>query len=368
MTCMEDCIKCKSWELGFAVYMCPCCWEKQTIHFTCKRRFCSSCSKPLCDKFINNIRERLPTNISYIHITFTLPEELRDFWLKYRHTWSLNAIFQESARIIKEYFYEKFGIVPGIFSMIHTFWSHVNWNPHLHLVSTLGGIAVNSEWEEERIDISKKYLSFRYFKEKRRALIAERCRSTLNEYDPERYNKRNTIIKKLFKKSWYVQLSDPIIDVTRIMSYITRYMYRSPVSISKIIDSTLTDDPHTSTITIKYTHKKPREERTITYSVFEFLGMIMRQLPDKNFRTIRFYWLFAQNKRKKDIQKIHKLVPRKQEEHISKRPVKFTDRMREAFGKNPLQCSNCKQEMMLISITYFSKRKQIFSTKYFNTS
>jgi len=139
---MEDCIKCKSWELGYATYECPCCWERQIVCFTCKRKFCSSCSKPLCDRFINRIRERLPTNISYIHITFTLPEELRDFWIKYRNTWALNIIFQEAAKMIKEYLYEKFGIKPGIFSMIHTFWSHVNRNPHLHLVCTLGGTAI----------------------------------------------------------------------------------------------------------------------------------------------------------------------------------------------------------------------------------
>jgi len=217
------------------------------------------------------------------------------------------------------------------------------------------------------MDISEKYLSFRSFKSKRRARIAEKCRNTLEKYDPENYNKRDKVIEKLFKKSWYVQLSDPIIDVSHVMSYITRYMYRSPVSVSKIIDSNLTDDPHTSTITIKYTHKKPREERIITYTVFDFIGMIMRQLPDKNFRTIRFYWLFAQNTRKDNIPKIHELVPRKPEKPIPKRPTKFVDRMRKSFGEKTLHCSNCDQEMILHSITYFSKRTGTFSTKYFDS-
>jgi len=35
-------------------------------------------------------------------------------------------------------------------------------------------------------------------------------------------------------------------------------------------------------------HKKPREERFITYTIFEFLGKIIRQLPDKYFRTVRY--------------------------------------------------------------------------------
>lgn len=364
---MEDCIKCKSWELWFATYKCPCCWDKKTVYFTCKRRFCSSCSKPLCDRFINNIRKRLPTNISYSHITFTLPEELRNFWLKYRHTWVLNILFQQSAKIVKDYFNEKFGISVGIFSMIHTFWSHVNRNPHIHLVTTLGGIFTNSEWEEERMDISEKYLSFRSFKKRWRALIAKKCREILKEHDPQSYNKRNKVINTLFKKSWYVSLSDPIIDVERVMSYITRYMYRAPVSINKIIKCKFTDNPHTSTVTIKYMHKKPREKRIVTYSVFDFIWMIMRQLPDKNFKSIRFYWLFAQNTRKQNIPKIHTLVPRKEKTKIPLRPIKFADRIRISFWENPLHCSKCKVSMIIQSITYFSKKTNTFKTKYFDS-
>jgi len=56
--------------------------------------------------------KRLPMNVHYIHITFSLPEEIRDIWLKYRHTGILNIIFQEAHNIIKNFFMERFGIVP----------------------------------------------------------------------------------------------------------------------------------------------------------------------------------------------------------------------------------------------------------------
>jgi len=55
------------------------------------------------------------------------------------------------------------------------------------------------------------------------------------------------------------------------MGYVTRYMYRPPVSLTKIIDCNLTDDINDSSITLKYFHKKPHEERIITYSMFEFM-------------------------------------------------------------------------------------------------
>lgn len=366
MKCMKDTTKCWSWALWFATYWCT-CWKKTIINFTCKRKFCSRCSQPLSDKLINNVRVWLPTNIQYIHITFTLPEELRNFRLEYRHIGALNTIFQEAARTTRQYLMEKFSITPWIFSMIHTFWSHANRNPHIHLVSTLWWISVNSDKEKERINIKEKHLSFRSFKKRRRALIAKECRKILKKHDPKNYQKRNKIIEKLFKKSWYVTLSDPIIDVTKVVNYITRYICRPPISVAKIVDANLTKCPYESSITIKYTHKKPREERTVTYSIFDFIWMICRQLPDKYFKTIRFYWLFAHNKRKVTIPFIEEKTKSGNSPKIEKKPTNFKDRIRQTFGKNPFFCENCNCDMELLSITYFSKKLQSFTTNYFDS-
>jgi len=365
LKCFDDLRKCKSQELWFSTFSCPDCNTKKYFFFTCKRRICSSCSKPLCDKRMNGMSERLPTNIPYLHITFTLPEELRDLRLKYRKHNALAIIFKQAQEIIKDIFLKRFGCEPWIFSVIHTFWSYVNRNPHLHFITTLWGI--DCDWE--RISTKGEYISYKSINKQRRARIISERRSLLLQHESnDDFNRQNTIFKKIFKKNWYVTVSDPIFEVSYVMSYIARYMYRPPISITKIVNTTFTDNPHTSTITLKYFHKAPHEERTITYTIFEFLWLIARQLPDKYFRNVRYYWIFTPQRRKKYLAIISNIPAEKGiTKPLKKRPKSFQERMISAFGKNPLKC-NCWWDMKIESITFRSKKKNSFLTKYFDSS
>ena len=36
-------LKCKTWDLGYAIYQCPNCGEEKVAPHTCKSRICSSC-------------------------------------------------------------------------------------------------------------------------------------------------------------------------------------------------------------------------------------------------------------------------------------------------------------------------------------
>jgi len=277
----------------------------------------------------------------------------------------LSIIFEEAHNIIKDFFLKRFGCEPGIFSVMHTFWSYVNWNPHLHIVFTLWG--VNFEWEW--ISAKWEFISYKSFKDKWRARIIQRLREFISSHYAQDFEYYNSIFKKIFKKNWYVQLSDPIFDVSLIMWYITRYMYRPPVSLTKIIAAYLTDDIYASTITLQYTHKKPKEERIITYTMFEFIWLIARQLPDKYFRTVRYSWIFTPQKRGRYLATISQVPAEKQEtKSIKKRPLCFQERMISAFGTDPLECSFCWGQLKLESITFRSKRNTCFITKFFDSS
>jgi len=358
-------MKCMTKDLWFATFLCENCEYTKQVAFTCKRWFCSSCSKPLADKFTNNLTSRLPLGINYIHITFTLPEELRDLRLQYRHLWILSFIFQVSSQVIISYFKKQFGITPGIFSMIHTFGSYVNRNPHIHMVCTLWWLLSHTSGEYERISLKWRYLSYRSVKSKRRAELCKKLRSFLKANDYENYHKWSAIISDTFKKSRYVKLSDPIIKPVKVTQYITRYMYRAPVSLCKIMNHHFVSCPHKSTIILEYEHKKPREKRTITYSIFKFLWLILRQLPDKYFRRVRFYWLFASCHRKKYLTIINTLIP-PTKEFIPQKPHSYAERMYQSFGNHPLLCPSCRYHLTLHSITYFSKRSNSFITKHFD--
>jgi len=95
------------------------------------------------------------------------------------------------------------------------------------------------------MNIKDKYICFRALKSRRKTLVVKKLREIISKEDPNSYQQRNKVFQEVFKKSWYVQISEPIIDVVRVMNYMTRYMYRAPVSITKIVNSNLTNNPKT---------------------------------------------------------------------------------------------------------------------------
>lgn len=364
--CIKKTMKCNSWKLWFSTFICKDCWTKKVIHFMCHMRCCSTCSKVLCDKRINGIRTRLPTHIPYVHITRTLPAELRDFRLQFRSEKALSILFNKAHEIIIRFFQDRFWCTPWVFSILHTFWSYINRNPHLHMVVSLGGLSEDNK----RINIKGQYIVYHQIKQQRRALVIKECRKIVSTLHKDQYDYWKPLFEKTFqKKSWYVTVSKPIIEVQKVMWYLTRYMYRAPIAISKIIGSNLIpNDIDNSTITVQYMHKRPRQRRVITYTIREFLWLLARHIPDKYFRLVRYSGLFSPTKRKQSIKNIHEQNPPPQSHTIiPARPITYRTRMMTTFNKDPLACS-CWCTFELFSITYFSKRTHSFVTKYIDSS
>jgi hypothetical protein len=116
--CINKTMKCNTWELGYMTLKCNNCCETKKINFTCHKNSCSRCSKVACDKWVNNIRSRLPTHLQYVHITWTLPEELRPFWLSFRSNKALSILFNKAHKIILDFFQKRFGCTPWVFSIL----------------------------------------------------------------------------------------------------------------------------------------------------------------------------------------------------------------------------------------------------------
>lgn len=363
---IEQVMKCNTKQLWYATYVCKTCDYSKHVCFTCHMRLCSTCSKALCDKRVNNISSRLPMHIQYIHITRTLPAELRDFWISFRYHKAFNILFTQAQDIVIRYFQKNFHIIPWVFSILHTFGSYINRNPHIHMIVTLGGVDY-----DERKCIKWKYISFGWMVSQRKRLVIKACRALVKKYRPNKVEYRKPTFKAVYEKSSrYVQLSDPVIKVQKVMWYLTRYMYRAPISIAKIINTKLIPwDIYNSYITLKYIHKNPREERQHTYSIKEAFQLLVRHIPDKNFRNVRFAWAFAPRIRKKVIAIISASHPPPPEcKPLPKRPKKYRERMIATFWKDPLSCPCCRTSLDLYSLTYYSKFWRAVETKYIDSS
>jgi hypothetical protein len=131
---------CRTQELGFHKYQCPHCGETVCVAHSCKSRICSSCGKLATDRWIASSLSQFP-NVSYQHLVFTLPEEVRTLILLNRKL-LLDALFRLASCTVASWAIRNKSYVPGIAMVLHTFGRDLKFNPHIHMLVTCGGLSL----------------------------------------------------------------------------------------------------------------------------------------------------------------------------------------------------------------------------------
>ena len=124
-------LACRDPRQWFATYQCDNCSHNNHIPFSCKSRFCNSCSVPQSDLWFNRLVSRWPDGVQHHHLAFTIPEELRNFFK--RHRKALKILPQVASQAIQYHYWLQW-CKAWILAVIHTFGAKLNWNPHTHLI------------------------------------------------------------------------------------------------------------------------------------------------------------------------------------------------------------------------------------------
>ena len=135
---VEKVLACRdSLQQGYHLYRCPAHPEiERIVPHTCKTRFCSSCGKVMTDAWMEQAMAKF-LDVPYRHIVFTIPDKLWNVFLWDREL--LDILFDAARKTILEWCGER-GFVPGIVMVLHTFGSKVNFNTHIHMLVTEGGL------------------------------------------------------------------------------------------------------------------------------------------------------------------------------------------------------------------------------------
>ena len=156
-------LKCGNPEYGYALYYCDHCDKYMRVPFRCKSRFCNTCGVKYAQDRAFNITKKM-IRCKHRHIVFTIPEELRIYFLEDRNL--LNGLFESASNTILSWFYERNksqNFTPGVMCTLHTFGRDLKWNPHIHMLCSEGG-AGNTEVFRKFSHISFSALRFRWQK------------------------------------------------------------------------------------------------------------------------------------------------------------------------------------------------------------
>ena len=328
-------INCGNPDFGYALYICDHCHKTLKVPFRCKSRFYNSCGvKYAQDRALSMAKKSI--RCKHRHIVFTMSDKLWSYFQKYRYL--LNGLFDAASTSVLSWFYElniSQNFKPGLMCTLHTFGRDLKWNPHIHMLCTEGG-AGNTDIFRIVRHINFKALRFRWQK-----LILDYLSKHLPESELPRFKQLKNSIYKNYQNGFYVYAKpDNISSVQQTINYVVRYTGRPAMAQSRIInyDSTY--------VTYYYERHEDGKRVEETIHVYDFIKLLIKHIPDKNFKVVRYYGIYARDH--KHSKKLIKLL-NKTQINIREMFRKWHFAIELQFKFDPTKCS-CGGKMIFFEL------------------
>lgn len=329
---VEKMLGCGELKNGYSTYICLDCGEQLKVPFSCKSRVCSSCGKAHADDWSEGLAGRL-FNVVHRHVTFTVASELWDYFEQ--HPESRCLLYEAANATLRQVMRGE----PGIVMVLHPYGKDLKVNYHLHVLVSEGSLDKEGLWQEQS------YLSYAGL----RKIWQYELLSRLREKEGAE-TETGVLVKALFaryQKGFYVHAEPKVKEAKGLSRYIGRYIRHPAIADTRIVAY----DGQTVTFYYEQRMGQGSQKKRIFHHlpVLEFIHGVVRHIPPKQFKMIRYYGLYAPCKAKKVKEKmiaIGKAVGR-----VIYR-LGWRKRIVRDFKRDPLRCPRCGQASMeLFSLT-----------------
>lgn len=207
--------------------------------------------------------------------------------------------------------------------------------PHVHMMVTEGGKGNITEWRHIR------HISYESLRKRWQKILLDEITNISGN------TKEVKLIKnKLYKekvKGFYVHAKTEIKSAKIAAKYVGRYVGRPAIAESRILKY------DGKNVTYKYTRHEDNKVIVETVHVYEFIKRIIRHIPEKNFKMIRYFGIYSRRSKGKVnfIKMIDKRIL-----SIRKSIANWENRILAIAGVDPCKCPNCKNKMRFHDIVY----------------
>lgn len=334
---IDKMINCGDPSYGGAMYGCSHCGTLKFVPFRCHSKFCPTCGSKYSNDRATAMSFKL-VHCTHRHLVFTIDESLRHLFLQDRDL--LNCLFEAVSDVIKELFFslnKSKNFVPGFICVLHTFGRPLQWNPHIHCLLSEGGFSDDGFWR------TVKYFNYSYLRKSFQTVLLNILENRIGSS----FKKTKSQIYHKDKNGFYVYAKPNLCDPKSIIKYVSRYLGRPVIALSRI------DSYDGENVTFHYNKHEDDSFVRKTLPAMDFIKLLIQHIPEKNFKMTRYYGLYARH-REMDT-RLHKSI------HKSKHKIildfnTWRKRFLLTMGYDPLQCPNCKKEMLFLEMYYKHER------------
>jgi hypothetical protein len=323
-------------KMGYAQYRCLSCGEKRRIAFACKSSFCLSCAQPRMSQWSNFIGRRLIPGVTYRHFILTTPDFLRDWF--YQSPDLLSKLMQRGYACLLDIFHTatRKPLDIGCVMVLQTFGRSGEFNPHLHMLVTAGGLTAQGTWKNVN------FIPYEVMHRKWQYHLLDLLRQ---EVDDPRVKQEIDRGWKNYPKGFvaHLQPGDVPPGGKGLAEYLAKYVVSPPISVRRL------EEYDGQQVRYWYEDHKTQAIQHTTLPVLRFIGRMIQHILPKGFQRIRYFGLHSNPRYQQIREQLATLLPKGEPSdprgcRVLPRP-QFAQLFLDTFGQEPLLCPRCATPM-----------------------
>lgn len=363
---IDKMLKCGSELGGYTEYRCLNCGKgERRIAFSCKSMFCLRCVKVHVDEFVSKVSKMMHQGMRYRHVVLTIPEQLRPIFYKDRFNGDLlDALIKLGHKCLEDLLRDVFRktVKIGTIIVLQTYGRSGQYNPHIHIIMTNGGIDEEKmKWKELT------YVKFETLHMKWQYYLLEMIRENVKT------NEIEGLIDRLYEEypnGFVANIDKGEVPKKSIglAKYLAKYVASPPISVRRILKYTGKE------VTYCYIDHMTKKKKIETVDVMTFMGRMVQHILPKGFQRTRYYGIQAtkslKNWREIIGKIVQKLVRKIKDVYEVIESKTYRERFKEGSKKDPLECPHCGEQMTLWRIWHpeygviYSAEENIKKGKY----
>lgn len=315
-------VDCGTGRLGAEVFSSG--QEELVVPHTCKSRACPSCGHRATLQWQRERWCALP-DAPYLHVCLTMPDVLWPIFRRNRHL--LRDLPALGAEVIQQVSRQRTNTSRLIIVFPHTFGRHLNFNCHLHVLVSSGGLNCSTRSWTDSAPLHReatmrmwRYAVTQYLS---RALSVDLLRD-------EAAGGLQSMLRIQSARRW-------IIDVkcfqtkAHVLRYAGRYARKPPLAQHRLRDA--------DGQVVRFSTKDTRLKRVVdtTYTTEAFLRLLADHLPDRGRHNVRYFGLLAPRSHALGLRTV--FADLGQRPRLRPRPTPWAASLERWMGRSPLSDS-----------------------------
>jgi hypothetical protein len=277
------------------------CGNIEVAYNSCRNRACPKCGWKNQQEWILKMAENI-LPCKHFHTVFTIPHEFNNFFIYNKSAFS-DLLLKSSAKALLDLIRSKWKVKGGYTSVLHTWGSALNVHPHVHMIVPAGGFSLSGdEWVgfRKQYIANKNALALRFRNVFMKGIKKMILKGTLKVPSCHGYLNNEASLLDFFNKphskKWNVHIQKTFGGETQVIKYLGRYIHRSAISNSRIIDVS------SGKVLFKYkNYKSGKLDDLMVLDVSLFLRRYSHHICDKKFQRVRHGGIYGNTVKKENV-------------------------------------------------------------------